>query len=312
MENFQFSKRAFMYVLTLMLLLPSQHAYSGDLSWSEGDLVTIAIIPLEYRGDSRFRRFNVGEQMSALLTDYLVNQNVNFQLVERAQIDKILSEHRLIKSGVVDPSRGVEIGRLLGADALVFGTVTQFNMTSSGRVRVQGLGGVGGTRGRVELVLRMVHAETGVILGSVKGNASATGASFDGNVKSVNFRGVEFMESAIGRATYRAVDEAGENFIPMVDKNSDKLLRQTKLEVRMGRIIQLLENGVILDIGANHGIREKQRLQVARLLQVDGIDQAVRVPIGTIEIISVQTAAAVGISLVGGDEFNVGDVVLIE
>ena len=46
-----------------------------------------------------------------------------YDVVERAQVDKILHEKRLNAS---DPQAAKEIGRLLGADALLFGRITDF------------------------------------------------------------------------------------------------------------------------------------------------------------------------------------------
>ncbi len=311
MVNYWLLKRTFLCVLISFFLIPDTHAFSGYEASVEDDPITIAIIPLEYRGHYRYARVNVGEQISALLTDYMVNQQVNFQLVERDRLNTILSEQNLIRSGVVDPSSAVDLGRLLGADALIFGTVTQFNLESTGRVRVRGMG-VGGTRGRVSLTARMVNAETGVILGSVQGTGSATGASFDANVQNVSFRGKEFTESAIGRATYTAVDDIGANLVTMVSENAGKVSRPAVREVRMGKIVQLLENGVIINVGANDGVREKQRLQIARLMQVEGVAETIRIPIGTIEIVSVQPTASVAMFVDGGDDVNEGDVVLFE
>ncbi len=311
MVNYWLLKRTFLCVLISFFLIPDTHAFLGYEASVEDDPITIAIIPLEYRGHYRYARVNVGEQISALLTDYMVNQQVNFQLVERDRLNTILSEQNLIRSGVVDPSSAVDLGRLLGADALIFGTVTQFNLESTGRVRVRGMG-VGGTRGRVSLTARMVNAETGVILGSVQGTGSATGASFDANVQNVSFRGKEFTESAIGRATYTAVDDIGANLVTMVSENAGKVSRPAVREVRMGKIVQLLENGVIINVGANDGVREKQRLQIARLMQVEGVAETIRIPIGTIEIVSVQPTASVAMFVDGGDDVNEGDVVLFE
>ena len=304
-------KRATLCVIILFLLLPDGHTFSGEVLSAKGEPITIAVIPLEYRAGQRFARFNAGEQISALLTDYMVNNQVNFQLIERDRLNSILSEHNLIRSGAVDPSRAIELGRLLGADALIFGTVTNFNLESTGRMRIRGVA-VGGTRGRVSLTARMVNAESGAILGSVNGSGSATGASFDVSAQQVNFRGVEFMESAIGRATYSAVDDLGANLVTMISENAEKVGRATAREVRTGQIVELLENGVIINVGANQGVREKQRLQIARLIEVEGLDQAVRIPIGTIEIISVQSVASVAIFISGGEDATIGDVVLFE
>ncbi len=46
-----------------------------------------------------------------------------YDLVERAQVDKILREKKLSAS---DPKAAKEIGRLLGVDALLFGRITDF------------------------------------------------------------------------------------------------------------------------------------------------------------------------------------------
>lgn len=311
MANYKLLKGGFIFVLFSLFILAGVDAFQADEANAIDDPITIAIIPLEYRGDYRFARVNVGEQISALLTDYMVNHQLNFQLVERDRLNTILSEQDLIGSGVVDPSRAVDIGRLLGADALIFGTVTQFNLQSTGRVRVSRIG-VSGTRGRVDITARMVNAESGVIMGSVQGNGSATGASLSATLQNVNFRGAEFMESAIGRATYEAVDDLGAKLTTMVSENADKVNRPGVREVRMGRIVQLLDNGVIINAGANDGVREKQQVQIARLMKVDGLDEEVRIPIGTIEIVSVQSSASVAIFIDGGDDVNVGDAVLFD
>lgn len=311
MANYRLLKRAFIFVLFSLFLLAGVDDFQDDEANAIDDPITIAIIPLEYRGDYRYARINVGEQISALLTDYLVNHQVNFQLVERDRLNTILSEQNLILSGVVDPSRAVDIGRLLGADALIFGTVTQFNLESTGRVRVRSIG-ISGTRGRVGVTTRMVNAESGVIMGSVQGSGSATGASFSASLQNVNFRGAEFMESAIGRATYEAVEDLGANLVTMVSENADKVSRPGGREVRLGRIVQLLDNGVIINVGVNDGVREKQRVQIARLMKVEGLDEEVRIPIGTIEIVSVQSSASVAIFVDGGDGVSVGDAVLFD
>ncbi len=46
-----------------------------------------------------------------------------FSLIERNQIDKILQEQGLSVSGAIDESQAAQIGKLLGVDAIVFGTL---------------------------------------------------------------------------------------------------------------------------------------------------------------------------------------------
>src|SRR5262245_32860607 len=46
-----------------------------------------------------------------------------FTVVSRDVIDKIIEEQKLVLTGVFDPAAAMNIGHLLGADALVTGTV---------------------------------------------------------------------------------------------------------------------------------------------------------------------------------------------
>lgn len=49
-----------------------------------------------------------------------------YELVERGALDDVLKEHQLGTSGLVDDTHAVEVGRLLNADAVVVGQITEF------------------------------------------------------------------------------------------------------------------------------------------------------------------------------------------
>jgi len=66
-----------------------------------------------------------GELAAYKLTEYLVQTN-RFTVLEREKIDKILQEQGLSMTGVIDQNSAVEIGKLLGVDALIFGNVTAY------------------------------------------------------------------------------------------------------------------------------------------------------------------------------------------
>jgi len=50
-----------------------------------------------------------------------------YEVVERSALEVLLKEQKLGASGAVDPFQAVEIGKLAGADAVVTGSVTEFN-----------------------------------------------------------------------------------------------------------------------------------------------------------------------------------------
>jgi len=52
-----------------------------------------------------------------------------FDVIERQLLNKVMAEHRLNLSGVVDPESAREIGNILGADAIATGSVTDLGTT---------------------------------------------------------------------------------------------------------------------------------------------------------------------------------------
>ena len=60
----------------------------------------------------------------------------NFKIIEREQLDKILAEQRLQASGLVDNASAAEIGKLLGADGIMVGTITEYGRTIYPKARL--------------------------------------------------------------------------------------------------------------------------------------------------------------------------------
>ena len=48
----------------------------------------------------------------------------SFQVIERNQLEKVMSEHKLNLSGTVDPASAKRLGKILGVDAIATGTIT--------------------------------------------------------------------------------------------------------------------------------------------------------------------------------------------
>ncbi len=298
------------FVLFTGILISTQSVCSMNVAGMTLDKpVTVAVIPLEFRGDRRWARVDVGDKVSALITNRLVEMGGNIRVVEREHLQSVLAEQNLGR-GRVDPATAARIGQLVGAQILVFGTVTRFEMTSTGGVRVRGIG-VGATRGRVGLTGRIVDSTSGVILGSIEGDGSGTGASVEvRDLEGVDFTASEFMESAIGRATEGAVNEITRNLKSLIEQNADKITAVEEPRALSGKIIALIDGGVVIDIGEDDGVRREQFFEVSRLQYVEGLDEPVRIPAGEIRIVSVEKSAAVGMFERGGDSIHVGDVVV--
>jgi len=87
----------------------------------------IAVLPFSGRRDR-----NLNADIEALLVKIRVNGKPYFSVVERAAIQKILREQAFHLSGAVDQKTAVKVGRLVGAEGVILGTVTR-NTTEDGR-----------------------------------------------------------------------------------------------------------------------------------------------------------------------------------
>jgi curli biogenesis system outer membrane secretion channel CsgG len=93
---------------------------------------TIAVAPFTFHRD--YRAAPEAQLETAALTNKLVTalvQSRKFDVVERERIDTLLDEMQLTESGLTDPSRAVEAGRMLGADFFVMGEISVFTATTS-------------------------------------------------------------------------------------------------------------------------------------------------------------------------------------
>ena len=93
---------------------------------------TIAVVDM---GNPQTCVTKLGRYISEELSVGLLQAGSGYVLVNRAQLQKLLTELKLGQSGLTDPATAKQLGRLAGADALVVGTMTFFGDTV--RVTVQ-------------------------------------------------------------------------------------------------------------------------------------------------------------------------------
>lgn len=130
-----------------------------------------------------------GDAAADAMTQYLVGYGAN--VVERQRLQSVLGEQQMGASGVLDPSTVKRVGKILGVDALIVGTVSDLTPSRSyilqtgasvivgGVTPIDGrniypVGGVPGSpdsqviasAASVGLTARMVDVETGSILWS--------------------------------------------------------------------------------------------------------------------------------------------------
>lgn len=82
-----------------------------------GSRLSIAVMPFGSKGESK--------DVSDLVMEKLITKLVNlrrFRVIERGAMDKIVEEQKLAVSGIVDEETAIEMGKIVGADAIVLGS----------------------------------------------------------------------------------------------------------------------------------------------------------------------------------------------
>jgi len=127
---------------------------------------------------------DIGKGIADLLVDKLVNDG-QFSVIERKALDKILAEQNFSNSDRADPSSAAKLGKILGVDAIIIGSITQFGRddkkTGVGGGAFGGFGrkvGVGGfekreSKAEVAVTARLINTETAEILASCTGKGQS-------------------------------------------------------------------------------------------------------------------------------------------
>src|SRR6266436_7749908 len=125
---------------------------------------------------------DVGKGIADMLVDRLVNDGT-YSVIERKALDKILAEQNFSNSDRADPTSAAKIGKLLGVDSIVVGSITQFGRDDKSTTvggggagivgRHFGFGGAGVNKKEakavVQITARLVMVNTGEIVASAQG-----------------------------------------------------------------------------------------------------------------------------------------------
>jgi curli biogenesis system outer membrane secretion channel CsgG len=188
----------------------------------------------------------VGQGMADMLVTELVKSG-KYKVIERQEIEKILSEQKMGQTGLVTPESAAKVGQLLGVELAVIGSVTEFGHKKSdtgGRIKGFGLG-VSSTAASVGIDVRFINTNTGEILAAdnVREEESKKGLSV--STPQVDFKNQnDFDESVVGKATRKAVQK----IMIMLDDKSATIPWE-------GKIVIVKGNTVIINAGAEAGIQ---------------------------------------------------------
>lgn len=277
--------------------------------------------------------FGTNQDVGKGISDMLVNQLVNsgsYVVVERSAIDKVLAEQNFSNSYRADPATAAKIGRLLGVNDIIVGSITQFGRDD--QTRTIGGGAIGGLTGRfgiggvqrrkakavVGLSARIVNVDTGQILAVAEGKGESTrsgesllgtggggGAAGGGNY---DLSSSNFANSILGEAVHQAVNGLATN----LEQDAGKL--PTVQRTIQGYVADASGNPLILNVGANAGVHVGDTLGVYRKVRdvkdpISGkVIKTIEDKIGEVKVTEVDALSSEA-RFTGSSPAKVGDIV---
>lgn len=200
-------------------------------------------------------QWELGQGVADLLVSELVLSK-NFEVLERAQLGRILDEIDMQRNGYFRSEGKIEKGRLKNAQYLIRGVVTDFSQVSGGSLWLhlqRFLVGGRAYTARVGLTLTIMEVESGRIVDSVQcaGDARAKSAYGSGSYDDVKFGGDMFFKTPLGRATSDALRQGLKGIIAKVPQHSWEPM-----------VAAVINAEVIINGGINRGLKTGQVYQV--------------------------------------------------
>ena len=182
-------------------------------------------------------------------TDILITELVKsgkFIVVERDKMDKLLEEQKLGQSGAVDANTAAKVGKILGLNAIVTGSISQFGLKKEGKDFII-------SQSKQQIVectvdIRVVDVETGQILlaDSGKGVAQKNSGKFLGMGNQS-----KYDETLEGEALRAAIVKFVDNIISQVNKKPWSC-----------RVAAVSNGTIYLNAGLESGLQVGQKLKV--------------------------------------------------
>ena len=113
----------------------------------DSDRKKVAVLDLT---DLQGNQSELGRYLAEQITLNLVMEKQGFSVLDRANLNKILAEHKLTATGLVDPENAKKLGQFAGVDAIIVG-----NLVPMGQ--------------NVELSAKVIATDTAEIVGASKG-----------------------------------------------------------------------------------------------------------------------------------------------
>ncbi len=267
----------------------------------------------------------MGGGIADMLVEELVRDGT-YSVIERTRLDAILREQNFSNSDRADPMSAAAIGRILGVDAIIIGSVTQFGTEREGR-SVGGLrrltrglvDRVGRQSGKaaVQLTARMVNTDTAEILAAGEGEGSsdrsgmllAAGGGTPLGWARISMNSSGYRETILGEATEAAINQLSGQLV----RSSNRITARVAPVVPVNGLVADVDGAtLILNVGSAAGVEVGDTLRVMRVTRTvtdpatGAVLREVTEDLGQVRIDEVDDVSSVGTVTIGAG-IQVGD-----
>lgn len=216
--------RCFLCCLTVLTF------FCVTVAFAETEVSSIAVFPMKGRFEALSVKDDANETIQGVLTDAFIKSR-RFSIIERDQINKIVTEQKFQSSGVVDENTAVAFGKFAGAGHIVLGS---YDISIKKKMANRLIYKTSIFTAKCEINIRIVDVKTGKIKETAR----------------VRVRAAEGDEA-------RAYEKMKEEVIVRLDREISNKYPLTAFIVKI-----LNEKEVLADIGKNDGITENTEFSV--------------------------------------------------
>ena len=249
-------------LLVAMALLANFATLVGPAAAQQAPLPRIAIYGFSSAGITPWwgsvGGFDPGDAIADLMTDQLVNAG-NYNVIDRSHIQQVLTEQNLSKAGDVAPSTEAQLGRMLGANYLIFGRIIQFDKTGGQSGGLGGLGGgllgglgVSSSKITLHVNIRIVEANSGRIVATEDDSESKSGTSFAiggaGIGGGAAYSSSNFTNSTVGQL----INTVSANLVKKMDPT--KLVAVAPGPTITAKVLGVDGSSIIINAGTTKGV----------------------------------------------------------
>jgi len=260
-------------------------------AWAQdGGAPTLFVAPMS--GDKTVIEYwqpAMGEGLAEMLITEL-GKTGKFQVLESTGLEDLKSEINLGEDGWVADEEKVKKGGWAGADFMFRGKVTRFGNKAQGLdlggFAPKGLGNLGVklTKADVRIDWRITDVANRKVVATGQAVGAETGLGFDVGL-AINQRGghigldnQEFMDSALGKATVKALNSIITNVQGVAlppsgrqqqkaqaeaGKQAEAQAEKAALKATAGKVLAVPAKGVlVVDLGSKHGLKNGDKLKL--------------------------------------------------